>query len=55
MVTFLLLLFPLRHPAFANFTCWDGITELNTFFLIARRQWHSQRNLMHWHALTTAL
>ena len=55
VVTFLLLLFPLRHPAFANFTCWDGITELNTFFLIARRQWHSQRNLMHWHALETAL
>ncbi|KAK9826081.1 hypothetical protein WJX81_000287 [Elliptochloris bilobata] len=48
VVTFMLLLFPLRHPAFANFTCWDGITELNTFFLIARRQWHSQRNLMHW-------
>lgn len=48
VVTFLLLLFPLRFPAYANFTCWDGITELNTFFMIARRQWHSQRNLMHW-------
>jgi hypothetical protein len=38
IITFLLLLFPLRHPEYANFTCWDGLTEINTFFLIARRQ-----------------
>eukprot|EP00884_Botryococcus_braunii_P020500 jgi/Botrbrau1/7133/Bobra.0143s0013.1 len=38
IITFMLLLFPLFRPDFANFTCWDGLTEINTFFLVARRQ-----------------
>ncbi|KAK9829139.1 hypothetical protein WJX72_004102 [[Myrmecia] bisecta] len=42
-ITFLLLLFPLRYPSFALYTCLDGVTEINTFFLIARRQWKSQQ------------
>lgn len=46
-VTFLLLTFPYRHPKFAHFTCWDGITEINTFFLIARRQMQSCHRVMH--------
>lgn len=33
-----LLLFPLRYPHLARFTCWDGLVELNTLCLIARRQ-----------------
>ena len=34
----LILLHPLRFPEHAIETCRDGIVELNTFFLIARRQ-----------------
>lgn len=48
LVTIVLLLFPLRHPEFAHFTCWDGIVEINTFFLIARRQWKAQRKFMNY-------
>lgn len=40
-VTFVLLCFPLRYAHLAKYTCWDGICEINTFFLIARRQWRS--------------
>ncbi len=47
-VTIIILLFPLRHPEFAYFTCWDGVVEINTFFLIARRQWKAQRKYMNW-------
>jgi hypothetical protein len=38
-VTLALLAFPLREPAkFGVYTCLDGLVEVNTFFLIARRQ-----------------
>lgn len=47
VVTLLLLLFPYRYPAFARFTCWDGITEINTFFLIARRQFPAAYKPLH--------
>ena len=47
-VTFLLLTFPYRNPAFSHFTCWDGITEINTFFLIARRQTRNFHRAFHW-------
>ena len=40
-LTFLILLHPLRYEEHSLETCRDGIVELNTFFLIARRQgWH---------------
>lgn len=45
VVTIGLLIFPLRHPALGVFTCWDGLCEINTFFLIARRQWRSWRSV----------
>ncbi|EIE22654.1 hypothetical protein COCSUDRAFT_47639 [Coccomyxa subellipsoidea C-169] len=48
VVTLLLLLFPYRYPAFARFTCWDGITEINTFFLIARRQFPALYKPLHY-------
>jgi hypothetical protein len=38
LFTFLILLHPLRYPEHSIETCRDGIVELNTFFLIARRQ-----------------
>ncbi|KAL3161784.1 hypothetical protein ABBQ38_008878 [Trebouxia sp. C0009 RCD-2024] len=47
-VTILLLLFPLRVEGLHHLTCWDTIVEINTFFLIARRQLPSCRRLMHW-------
>lgn len=47
-VTVGLLLFPLRLEGLHRYTCWDAIVEINTFFLIARRQFQSQRALMHW-------
>lgn len=37
VVTLALLSYVLRHPADAHFTCRDGLVELSTFFLIARR------------------
>ena len=36
-LTFAILLHPLRYPRHAIETCRDGIVELNTFFLITRR------------------
>ena len=47
VVTLLLLTFPLRHRQFGTFTCWDGLTELNTWFMIVRRQWGRHRQLMN--------
>lgn len=50
-VTFVLLCFPLQYPHLARYTCWDGICEINTFFLIARRQWKSVRgpfSFLYW-------
>ena len=55
IVTIALLVFPLRHPEFAYFTCWDGIVEINTFFLIARRQWKAQRKLLNYFYWATFL
>ena len=37
VLTFAILLHPLRYPEHAIETCRDGIVELNTFFLITRR------------------
>jgi hypothetical protein len=37
VLTFMILLHPLRFPEHAIETCRDGIVELNTFFLITRR------------------
>lgn len=37
VLTFLILLHPLRYPEHAIETCRDGIVEVNTFFLILRR------------------
>lgn len=47
VVTLLLLTFPLRHKQFGTFTCWDGLTELNTWFMIVRRTWGRHRELMN--------
>ena len=47
LVTLALLSFPFRHRDFGHFTCWDGLTELNTWFLVVRRQWSYQRSLMN--------
>mmetsp|Transcript_23472 Transcript_23472/g.79915 ORF Transcript_23472/g.79915 Transcript_23472/m.79915 type:complete len:199 (+) Transcript_23472:155-751(+) len=38
VVTLALLAHPLRYPEHAFFTCWDGMVELNTALLLARRQ-----------------
>ena len=38
LLTFLILLHPLRYPEHSIETCRDGIVEVNTFFLIVRRQ-----------------
>ena len=48
LVTIILLLFPLRFPGFHHYTCWDAIVEINTFFMIARRQFPAQRKVLHW-------
>jgi hypothetical protein len=47
-VAFVLLLFPLRHPQLGTYTCWDGLVEINTLFLIARRQLRTGRQLFGW-------
>lgn len=47
LVTLALLSFPFRHRDFGHFTCWDGLTELNTWFMVVRRQSSQQRALMH--------
>lgn len=41
-VTLLLCIFPLVRKETAVFACLDGLTEINTFFLIARRQWKAK-------------
>ena len=38
MITLALLSHPLRFPSDAHFTCMDGLVELSTFFMVARRQ-----------------
>ena len=38
LITLALLSHPLRYPADAHFTCLDGLVELSTFFMVARRQ-----------------
>lgn len=49
-VTAVLLCVPLAHPHLHWYTCVDGIVELNTMFLIARRQlpWRAARQLCSW-------
>ncbi|KAI8105552.1 hypothetical protein M9434_000137 [Picochlorum sp. BPE23] len=50
-VTIVLLLFPIWYNDLAIYTCWDGLCEINTFFLIARRQFKPYRNIlgiMYW-------
>lgn len=37
VITLALLSHPLRYPVDAHFTCLDGLVEISTFFLIARR------------------
>ena len=38
VITLALLSHPLRYPSDAHFTCLDGLVELSTFFMVARRQ-----------------
>eukprot|EP00951_Prasinocladus_malaysianus_P007508 scaffold54076_cov44-Prasinocladus_malaysianus.AAC.1 len=38
LVTLVLLAYPIRYSHFAIYSNWDGLVEINTFFLIARRQ-----------------
>ncbi|PRW45451.1 GTP-binding chloroplastic [Chlorella sorokiniana] len=50
-VTFLLLQIPLKHPSLGVYTCYDGLIEWNTLFLIARRQFprfYRQLNFLYW-------
>ncbi|KAI7844909.1 hypothetical protein COHA_001557 [Chlorella ohadii] len=49
-VTAVLLCVPLAHPHLHWYTCVDGIVELNTMFLIARRQlpWRAARKMCSW-------
>ena len=46
VVTVVLLYFPLRYNELGIYTCIDGLCEINTFFLIARRQWPRLKDLM---------
>lgn len=46
VVTMILLYFPLKYNELAIYTCWDGLCEINTFFLIGRRHFKSYRNMM---------
>lgn len=48
VVTVVLLYFPLRYNELGIYTCIDGLCEINTFFLIARRQWPKLRGAMDW-------
>jgi len=51
LVTLVLLAYPLRYPHFAIYANWDGLVEINTFFLIARRQvkhWRWLMNPLFW-------
>jgi len=58
VMTLALLLHPLRHPEDARFTCLDGLVELSTFFMIARRHCSGRLsaacNVLYW-ASTIAL
>ncbi|EFN53634.1 expressed protein [Chlorella variabilis] len=49
-VTCVLLCVPLKRPHLHWYTCVDGLVELNTFFLIARRQFRSRttRKVFSW-------
>mmetsp|Transcript_29344 Transcript_29344/g.75341 ORF Transcript_29344/g.75341 Transcript_29344/m.75341 type:complete len:211 (+) Transcript_29344:338-970(+) len=38
LVVLILLAYPMRYPHFAIYSNWDGLVEINTFFLVARRQ-----------------
>lgn len=38
LIVLVLLAYPMRYPHFAIFCNWDGLVEINTFFLIAKRQ-----------------
>lgn len=40
IITALLITHPLRHADHSVFTCLDGLVEVNTFLLIARRSVH---------------
>ena len=46
VVTMILLYFPIRYNELAIYTCWDGLCEINTFFLIARRQFKQVAHIM---------
>lgn len=51
VVTLVLLSFPLRFPEFGVYTCLDGLAEVNTYFLIARRQykqWAGVCDVLYW-------
>ena len=48
VVTILLLSIPLRLNQFHTYTCLDAVVEINTFFLVAKRQWPFLRQTMHW-------
>ena len=47
VVTMGLLGFARLNPEFAKYTCLDGLTEINTFFMVLRRQSNFARTLMH--------
>ncbi len=50
-VTLVLLSFPLRFPEFGVYTCLDALAEVNTYFLIARRQykqWAGVCDVLYW-------
>ena len=42
-----LLGFAWLNPKFAKYTCLDGLTEINTFFMVLRRQSSFARATMH--------
>ena len=42
VATTALVMAPLFRPELAIFACLDGLVEVNTFFLILRRQWKAQ-------------
>jgi len=51
VATTALVMAPLFRPELAIFACLDGLVEVNTFFLIARRQWKAQvTGPVHWSA-----
>ncbi len=55
LITLALLSHPLRYPVDAHFTCLDGLVEMSTFFMIARRHCSGRlsaaMNALYW--LTT--